>query len=569
MFSALLLFSSTLFFNLFIKLTTMNTTLICTWEIISLNSTPMEITLLLDPISLSFASVVCLISSNIMLFSLDYMHNDKAYKRFFWLLLFFVISMNLLILVPNLISLLAGWDGLGLTSFCLVIYYQSKKSLSAGMITVLMNRIGDSMLLMTIGLMMTQGHWNINDTQVPHSFMIFIALFVIIAAMTKSAQAPFSSWLPAAMAAPTPVSALVHSSTLVTAGVYLLIRFYPSIYNLNLPIFFNTLLFVAIITTLMAGISATLENDLKKIIALSTLSQLGVMVTATGLGFPLLALFHLYTHALFKATLFLAAGSIIHSSKGYQDIRMLSNMWKSTPFSMVTLNICSLSLCGIPFLAGFYSKDMILESMISSSNLLMMITAMVATLFTIIYSFRLLIASTWSLNKPLPWKLQTTEEAPLTIFPILTLTSGAILGGSLFYTLLLNTDTAAPLPELFKFMVPALIITGIMMAFMSWHPLRPPKYPNSSPLKHLLSTMWFLTWLSSSPTMKANSLKGKHMTKTLDFGWMEVFGGQGMFLMNKQTTKQNQLWQMQLITVLGLLMMAFFLFFLTTLLLYS
>nr|YP_009340666.1 NADH dehydrogenase subunit 5 [Vema ewingi]APQ42955.1 NADH dehydrogenase subunit 5 [Vema ewingi] len=557
--------SATLFFSLFINLSSTQTTLISSWEITFLNSAPIEATILLDPISLSFASVVCLISSNVMLFSLDYMDHDKAYSRFFWLLLLFVISMNLLIFIPNLISLLVGWDGLGLTSFCLVIYYQSKKSLSAGMITVLMNRIGDSMLLMTIGLLMIQGHWNINDIQTSQPLMVFIALFVIIAAMTKSAQAPFSSWLPAAMAAPTPVSALVHSSTLVTAGVYLLIRFYPTIYNLNIPLLFNSLLFMATMTMLMAGIGATLENDLKKVIALSTLSQLGVMMAAAALGYPLLALFHLYTHALFKATLFLSAGSLIHNSEGYQDIRMLSNMWKSAPFSMVALNICSLSLCGAPFLAGFYSKDMILESMITSSNFLMLLISLIATLFTIIYSFRLLIASTWSINKPLPWKLTKMEETPLTILPITILTLGAILSGAAFYSFLVNLNTNILLPQPLKLLVPALITTGAMTALMMWAPSLYPQNSHSTPLSHFLTTMWFLTWTSSAPMMNFNSLKGSSMTKTLDFGWMEIFGGQGMFNLNKQMTKSNQLWQSQLITVIGMIMMTLFALFLAAL----
>lgn len=214
-----------------------------------------------------------------------------------------------------------------------------------------------------------------------------MGILVILAAFTKRAQIPFSSWLPAAIAAPTPVSALVHSSTLVTAGVYLLIRFNVLFIDSVLREF---ILLVGGLTIFIAGLSANFEFDLKKIIALSTLSQLGLIVRILGLGFNKLAFFHLLTHALFKALLFLCAGLIIHKIKNFQDIRKMGGLVNFLPFSRSCFNISNLALCGLPFLAGFYSKDLILEvSAISSLNYLSFFLFFLSTGLTVSYSFRL------------------------------------------------------------------------------------------------------------------------------------------------------------------------------------
>lgn len=219
-----------------------------------------------------------------------------------------------------------------------------------------------------------------------------MALCILIAGITKRAQIPFSAWLPAAMAAPTPVSALVHSSTLVTAGVFLFIRFYPSLVNWDF--FKPALLFISVLTLLMAGIAANYENDLKKVIALSTLSQLGVIMIRLGLGSLYLALFHLYTHALFKALLFLCAGTIIHGRSNNQDIRYRGLMSAHLPYTVSCINIANLSLCGAPFLRGFYSKDLILEYSLSNpTRALIVVLIFLATGITSAYSFRLSFAT--------------------------------------------------------------------------------------------------------------------------------------------------------------------------------
>lgn len=276
-----------------------------------------------DWVRFSFGRVVLFISGSVLLFTSTYMGNDPFLPRFVFLVLLFVLSMCFLIFIPNLVTLLLGWDGLGLVSFLLVVYYQNHKSLGAGIITVLTNRIGDVIILLRIGWFLSQGHWNVLFLE-RDGLSCFIVFSIFVAGLTKRAQVPFSRWLPAAMAAPTPVSALVHSSTLVTAGVYLLVRF--SDFLFELPWFRSCLLVVSVLTMLMAGIRANVERDIKKVIALSTLSQLGVIMFSLSLGIVELTLFHLYTHALFKAILFLCAGSVIHRCQHVQDFRFLGGL---------------------------------------------------------------------------------------------------------------------------------------------------------------------------------------------------------------------------------------------------
>jgi NADH-ubiquinone oxidoreductase chain 5 len=212
-------------------------------------------------------------------------------------------------------------------------------------------------------------------------------MLIVIAACTKRAQIPFSAWLPAAIAAPTPVSALVHSSTLVTAGIYLLIRFNQPLLvtGINKP-----LMIISVITMLIAGIGANVEIDIKKIIALSTLSQLGLIIISISLGMPKLAYFHILSHALFKALLFICAGNIIHSRENNQDLRKMGAICAQMPLTCVCLNTANLALCGIPFIAGFYSKDIVLETIIlNETNHLSLIIAFIATALTLTYSIRL------------------------------------------------------------------------------------------------------------------------------------------------------------------------------------
>nr|YP_010400369.1 NADH dehydrogenase subunit 5 [Drupina grossularia]UQS76068.1 NADH dehydrogenase subunit 5 [Drupina grossularia] len=511
-------------------------TYIFEWSIIQISSCMMTIIFILDPISLSFSNVVCLISGCVMLFSSSYMSHDPFLKRFTWLVMLFVLSMNLLVFIPSLPALLLGWDGLGIVSFVLVIYYQNMKSLGAGMLTVLANRIGDVMILISIGLLVLQGHWVIISIW-DFYLSAWVALAITLAAMTKSAQIPFSSWLPAAMAAPTPVSALVHSSTLVTAGVFLIIRFFP--FLASVPGFKAILLFISVLTLLMAGIGANYENDLKKVIALSTLSQLGVMMMSLGMGMPALALFHLYTHALFKALLFLCAGMIIHNSSNTQDIRHMGLLFSQAPLTVGCMNVANLALCGAPFLSGFYSKDLILEfSLYSPTSSLMVMLIFLATGMTAAYSFRLSFCSLWSNMKGSPHH-EKQESDPYVNWAVTVLTFAAIVAGLYFQNVFLGFNPPPfVLPFSLKMLTMAVIVLGGFTASILWDSDYSPSSMNKP--KFFFSTMWFLAPISAQPMTKFSMLLGTNMMKSIDMGWLEVLGGQGSALVGSNLSLLNQ-----------------------------
>nr|AEP39144.1 NADH dehydrogenase subunit 5 [Oncomelania hupensis hupensis] len=511
------------------------------WDIVNLSSCSISFSLILDMISLSFSNVVCLISGCVMLFSSSYMSHDPFLKRFVWLVMLFVLSMNLLVFIPSLPALLLGWDGLGIVSFALVIYYQNMKSLGAGMLTIMANRIGDVMILLSIGILVLQGHWIISLMWDFHLSM-YLVLTITIAAMTKSAQIPFSAWLPAAMAAPTPVSALVHSSTLVTAGVFLLIRFYPFLSESN--VFQPALLFISVLTLLLAGIGANYENDLKKIIALSTLSQLGVMMMSLGMGMVSLALFHLYTHALFKALLFLCAGMIIHNSSNYQDIRSMGLISKQAPLTVACLNIANLSLCGAPFLSGFYSKDLILEtSLANPTSSLMILLIFLATGMTAAYSLRLSFCSLWSNMKNNSFHMKVEKDVYVN-WATTVLTLAAIFAGSLLQSVFLEfSPQSFILPPFYKALTIMVIIMGSFISMIFWDEDFFPQKMNK--IKFFFTTMWFLAPISAQPLTKLSMMLGTSIMKSVDQGWLETLGGQGSFKAVLTMSNNNQKFQIK------------------------
>nr|YP_009643474.1 NADH dehydrogenase subunit 5 [Dysdercus evanescens]APO08916.1 NADH dehydrogenase subunit 5 [Dysdercus evanescens] len=358
------------------------------WEFFSIDSCSFVMTLLFDWMSLLFMGSVLLISSMVIFYSYSYMSSDLNMLRFLYLVILFVFSMMFMIVSPNLISILIGWDGLGLVSYCLVIFFQNYKSYNAGMLTILTNRIGDIALLFSIAWFLSNGSWHF--LYFLHLDLIWYSVLLcllVLAAFTKSAQIPFSSWLPAAMAAPTPVSALVHSSTLVTAGVYLMIRFSTLFKSLDVSL----LLSISILTMFMSGLGASFEFDLKKIIALSTLSQLGLMMSILFIGSYNISFFHLLTHAFFKALLFLCAGLIIHCMNDSQDIRYMGALINHFPYTLSAFCVANMSLCGFPFLSGFYSKDLAVEFMqMNSFNFLIYFLFISSIALTVFYTMRLL-----------------------------------------------------------------------------------------------------------------------------------------------------------------------------------
>nr|YP_009250747.1 NADH dehydrogenase subunit 5 [Reticulitermes nelsonae]AMX23087.1 NADH dehydrogenase subunit 5 [Reticulitermes nelsonae] len=511
------------------------------WGIISLNGSSVVMTFLFDWMSLLFLGFVFIISSLVILYSDDYMSGDFNIFRFIMLVLMFVVSMMFLIVSPNMISILLGWDGLGLVSYCLVIYYQNVKSYGAGMLTVLSNRIGDVALLMAIAWMINFGSWNFIyylEFMAGSIEMELISFLVVLAAMTKSAQIPFSSWLPAAMAAPTPVSALVHSSTLVTAGVYLLIRFSPSFSCL-----LNTiLLLVSALTMFMAGLAANFEYDLKSIIALSTLSQLGLMIMTVSVGLSSLAFFHLLTHALFKALLFMCAGGVIHSMGDSQDIRFMGGLSVYMPFTSSCLMVSSFALCGMPFLAGFYSSDFILE-MISMSyvNVFGFLLLFVSTGLTVCYSFRLFyfvlcgdfnFVSLYSM-------VDTNYNMVMGMVGLLVL---SVLGGGALMWLICPTPSVICLPYYLSFLTFFFVslggFIGYEMAGFSFGDYLLSMYYYS--VSSFSGSMWFMPFFSTYGVSFGPLGLGYSSMRVFDSGWMEYFGGQGLYWVLFNFGKVNQ-----------------------------
>nr|YP_010620326.1 NADH dehydrogenase subunit 5 [Pieris brassicae]WAX37302.1 NADH dehydrogenase subunit 5 [Pieris brassicae] len=508
-----------------------STVIFLEWEILSFNSMNIVFSILLDWMSLLFMMFVSLISSSVIFYSKSYMSSELNLNRFIILVLMFVLSMMLLILSPNIISIFLGWDGLGLVSYGLVIFYQNTKSYNAGMLTVLSNRVGDVMLLMVIAWMVNYGSWN---------FIFYLELMkmdfcswvisglIIMGAMTKSAQIPFSAWLPAAMAAPTPVSALVHSSTLVTAGVYLLIRFNSLLIGTE---FLKMLLLISGLTMFMAGISAVYEFDLKKIIALSTLSQLGLMMSILSMGFSDLAFFHLLTHAMFKALLFMCAGMMIHMMNDNQDIRFMGGLSIYIPMTSLCFNISNLSLCGIPFLSGFYSKDLILE-MVSMSNLNFFIFFLYyfSTGLTMFYSVRLsfyLMVNEFNLFSV----FNLYDEDYTMLKSMILLLFMSVISGSILSWFIFSYPYMIFLPINLKIMVLYVSFLGVAMGWLisSMNLYSMNKFLKFFNLSNFLSGMWFMPNLFTYGVNYSILNLGSNLLKIIDFGWSEMYSGQGLY----------------------------------------
>nr|UJG45183.1 NADH dehydrogenase subunit 5 [Scathophaga inquinata] len=515
------------------------------WEVVSLNSMNIVMTLLFDWMSLIFMSFVLMIASLVIYYSKEYMSSDYKINRFIMLVLMFVFSMMLLIISPNLISILLGWDGLGLVSYCLVIYFQNVKSYNAGMLTALSNRIGDVALLLAIAWMLNYGSWNYIfylEVMQNNIEMMIIGGLVMLAAMTKSAQIPFSSWLPAAMAAPTPVSALVHSSTLVTAGVYLLIRF-----NILLSTSWlgNLLLLLSGLTMFMAGLGANYEFDLKKIIALSTLSQLGLMMSILSMGYYKLAFFHLLTHALFKALLFMCAGAIIHNMNNSQDIRLMGSLSMMMPLTSSCFNLANLALCGMPFLAGFYSKDLILETVsLSYINMFSFFLFFFSTGLTVCYSFRL-VYYTMTGDSNFSSLNMLNDEGWIMLKSMMGLLILSIFGGSMLSWLIFPTPVVVVLPSILKLMTLFVCIVGGLMGYLisNISLFFYNKALNNYNMSYFLGSMWFMPYISTYGIMNYSLILGNMVVKSFDQGWSEYFGGQQLYLNLVKNSQLNQMLQ--------------------------
>nr|YP_009185977.1 NADH dehydrogenase subunit 5 [Sepedophilus bipunctatus]ALO70919.1 NADH deshydrogenase subunit 5 [Sepedophilus bipunctatus] len=530
MYSFFFFFLSMILFFLSMNFMIINYTLIFEFNLLSLNSNSFVMTILFDWMSFLFMSFVLFISSMVIYYSEEYMEGDKNLKRFILLVVLFVLSMILLIISPNLISILLGWDGLGLVSYCLVIYYQNIKSFNAGMLTALTNRIGDVAFLISIAWMLNYGSWNYIyylDFMKDDFIMQIISYLMLLAAMTKSAQIPFSSWLPAAMAAPTPVSSLVHSSTLVTAGIYLLIRF-SNCLNDNLMFI---MLFIGCMTMFMSGLGANFEFDLKKIIALSTLSQLGLMMSILALMEYNLTFFHLLTHALFKATLFMCAGCIIHNLNNCQDIRFMGSLIIKMPMTCSIFFISNLALCGLPFLSGFYSKDLMLEVLsMEYFNMFIYFIFYLSTGLTVSYTFRLIYYTLignfnfLSLNSLGEMNYLMLKSMIIMIFMV-------VVGGSMLMWLIFPIPYFICLPLIMKFMVLNVVFLGMILGFNLAHfnLSVSMKLLSMKKITFFFALMWNMPLISTIGVYKLPLSLSKLYYKLFDQGWIEYLGSQNIY----------------------------------------
>lgn len=515
----------------------MSKTLIIEWGFITGGALNLTVTLLLDYVRLIFVGVVIFISSIVLVYRRDYILSDRAFYRFIILVVLFVISMLLIVLRPNIIRILLGWDGLGLVSYCLIIFYQNERSAGSGMLTILSNRVGDIAILLAIRWIAGFGSWGIFsfvNIVGGYSFISLILGLVILAAMTKSAQIPFSAWLPAAIAAPTPVSALVHSSTLVTAGVYLLIRFRALIE------FSGFLFLIGLCTILISGLSACFEQDAKKIIALSTLSQLGVIVFSVSLGIWEIAFFHLLTHALFKSLLFLCIGLYIHGSNNQQDLRGIGSQLINRPLSSCFFFTSSLSLRGFPFLSGFYSKDLIIEVFeISGMGILAYMLVLFSLGFTVIYRIRL-INFLWVIEFNFTPISVNYGEGLLSTVPMLILYLFSVVGGASISQLIIPL-ICVNIEFIIKILLLVLVGVVLFISLITFFRVTVIEVRVLTGfLGEGLGLMWFLYDLCTSFLLQLLNIRSLFLI-VVDQGWLEICGIQGsMTLVSKISLVLNK-----------------------------
>ena len=413
----------------------------------------------IDPLTSLMLVVITSISFLVHIYSIEYMSHDKSKPRFMAYLSFFTFAMIMLVTADNFVQLFFGWEGVGLASYLLIGFWYHKNSANKAAIKAfIVNRIGDFGLAIGIFIiykylgtlnyeevfdrLITLNDKTISILGIEGSIISFIAFFLFIGAMGKSAQIFLHTWLPDAMEGPTPVSALIHAATMVTAGVFLVVKCSPifenSIFVLNL------ILIIGASTALFAATIALVQNDIKKVIAYSTCSQLGYMFVATGLGAYHIAMFHLFTHAFFKALLFLGAGSVIHSMKDEQDMRRMGGLWNKIPITYVFMIIGTLAITGFPFLSGFFSKDAIIEATYYSQSKFggyAMVVCILTALLTAMYSWRLIIRTFHGNFKNINLDLKDVKDSGLIIIlPLLLLSIGAVSSGFVFKELLIGID---------------------------------------------------------------------------------------------------------------------------------
>nr|YP_009236610.1 NADH dehydrogenase subunit 5 [Trimeresurus sichuanensis]AMJ16546.1 NADH dehydrogenase subunit 5 [Trimeresurus sichuanensis] len=500
-----------------------------TMTLLPLITTPTEninITITLDTLSLTFIPVALFITWSITEFSIWYMSPDPNIGKFIKYLIIFLITMMVIITANNMYQLFIGWEGVGIMSFLLIGWWGARSDANtAALQAIIYNRIGDIGLILTTVWLITFSSVNMQELLIQYEVASLIpTLGLMAAAMGKSAQFGLHPWLPTAMEGPTPVSALLHSSTMVVAGVFLLIRLYPIISN-NHTMKMMCLI-IGATTTLFAAAAAITQHDIKKIIALSTTSQLGLMMTMLGLDQPLLAFLHMTMHSFFKALLFLCSGSFIHSLNNEQDLRMMGNLLKTAPMTSSFTIIASLSLMGMPFLSGFYSKDAIIETMTNSyTNLWALLITLIATTLSASYSMQIILLI---LTGPSHTNINLYKETKNIVSPLTRLTLTSILIGSITKLSTLQTSPMTTMPKTVKLMALIMTVLGVTLS-KDLKQMTPSLHPqNPQTLSLFFNQLAFFN--IPHRTMTMNMLKSSQQisTELMDLWALENYGPQGL-----------------------------------------
>tara|TARA_B100000886_G_scaffold339237_1_gene304101 strand:- start:4792 stop:6699 length:1908 start_codon:yes stop_codon:yes gene_type:complete len=519
----------------------------------------------IDPLSSVMLVVVTFVSALVHVYSIGYMSHDPHKPRFMSYLSLFTFSMLALVVSDNFLQLFFGWEGVGLCSYLLIGFWYKKNSANnAAIKAFIVNRIGDFGLAIAIfliflffGTINFEEIFQVTNLYAEKKLVFFgfelnlitlICVFLFIGAMGKSAQFLLHTWLPDAMEGPTPVSALIHAATMVTAGVFLVVRCSPIFEYSQAAL--NLVAIVGMITALFAASVALVQNDIKKIVAYSTCSQLGYMFFAAGVGAYHVAMFHLFTHAFFKALLFLGAGSVIHAFKDEQDIRKMGGVRKKLPFTYIFMLIGTLALTGFPFLSGFYSKDAIIEFAYLKNSSLGNYAASVGILtafLTSIYSWRLFFKTFHGPYNNEKISINDTHESPFVMLvPLIFLSIGAVFSGYFFKEIFighhsndfwqtsvffLNEIKHDVIPLWFLMTTPLIVLISIPISFYLYiiNPKVLEDFKNTNmPLYNFLLNKWYIDELYIKIFVNPTKKIGSFFWKKGDIGVIDKFGPDGI-----------------------------------------